>query len=269
MSATVPAGHDPDRDQVVEWLSRLRRLEGVPFNYLVPDTAMLPPESIRFFRADESWLAALVDGAFGVATPPATDETADRLRGSATAHATERSVAARSLRFDRPTPEKHFAQSGFLLRSSVVVAWPGLEVHGFSDALATHELPIVRIERLSPTLLLCIFAGVVARLELREPAEALHFGVDSTDVGWRKELRFVDTAGGHAVGDDAGASVDVRLRGSGAERVLRVDELARAMAPHVRADHAVAPFTSAEFAVQMIEDVGAVAFEVSEPRPGT
>ncbi|KPV47585.1 hypothetical protein SE17_42240, partial [Kouleothrix aurantiaca] len=29
------------------WLARLRLLEGVPFGYLVADSALLPPESIR------------------------------------------------------------------------------------------------------------------------------------------------------------------------------------------------------------------------------
>src|SRR2546430_17594012 len=44
----------------------LRLLVGVPFQYLVPDAAMLPEESIRFFHIDRSWTDRLVDGVLTV-----------------------------------------------------------------------------------------------------------------------------------------------------------------------------------------------------------
>ena len=36
-------------DAVRTWLARARLLEGVPFVHLVPDSALLPTESIRIF----------------------------------------------------------------------------------------------------------------------------------------------------------------------------------------------------------------------------
>ena len=48
------------------WLAGLARLENVPFNYLVPDAAMLPSESIRFFRLDQAWVDASLAGAFSI-----------------------------------------------------------------------------------------------------------------------------------------------------------------------------------------------------------
>ncbi|HTF04001.1 MAG TPA: hypothetical protein VK826_08245, partial [Bacteroidia bacterium] len=58
---------DPNMPQpLTDWLSRLALLYGVPFNYLVPDEGMLPPESIRFFYLDINWVEALVDGAFSI-----------------------------------------------------------------------------------------------------------------------------------------------------------------------------------------------------------
>ena len=51
---------------LVDWLTRLGLLEGVPFNYLVPDEAMLPPESLRFFYLDPNWTSALLDGAMSI-----------------------------------------------------------------------------------------------------------------------------------------------------------------------------------------------------------
>ena len=45
----------PPPAMVSEWLARLRLLKGVPFPHLVPDEAMLPPESVRFFQLDFNW----------------------------------------------------------------------------------------------------------------------------------------------------------------------------------------------------------------------
>ena len=56
---------NPKLPQVVtDWFESLRKLEPVPFRYLVPDERMLPVESIRFFEIDSHWIDCLVDGAF-------------------------------------------------------------------------------------------------------------------------------------------------------------------------------------------------------------
>ncbi|MBL9129397.1 MAG: hypothetical protein JNL97_17225, partial [Verrucomicrobiales bacterium] len=62
---------DPDvplllPDEIVRWLARLHLLYGVPFEYLVADTRLLPPETLRFFYVDENWLRRAVDGALSV-----------------------------------------------------------------------------------------------------------------------------------------------------------------------------------------------------------
>ena len=51
---------------IAAWLGRLHTLIGVPFGYLVGDQGQLPPESIRFFRLDDNWIRALLDGAFSL-----------------------------------------------------------------------------------------------------------------------------------------------------------------------------------------------------------
>src|SRR5579871_6432114 len=69
-------GAEPPKlpDGVKKWLTRLMQLSGVPINYLVPDEAMLPPESIRFFHLDVNWIAALIDGAFSIGRNLSTQE---------------------------------------------------------------------------------------------------------------------------------------------------------------------------------------------------
>ncbi len=64
---------------VSSWFESLRKLEGVPFNYLVPDERMLPAESIRFFRVDQSWLNCLADGALSIGRVATSDHAADKL----------------------------------------------------------------------------------------------------------------------------------------------------------------------------------------------
>ena len=41
---------------LAEWLTGLRLLRNIPLCYLVPDPALLPPESIRFFHIDYTWI---------------------------------------------------------------------------------------------------------------------------------------------------------------------------------------------------------------------
>ena len=73
--AALAAQAGPAPDDVSAWLADLQVLTGVPFAYLVPDSRMLPPESIRFFAVDPNWTAALVDGALSIAatTAPAAE----------------------------------------------------------------------------------------------------------------------------------------------------------------------------------------------------
>jgi hypothetical protein len=63
----------PLPDAVSAWFESLRKLEGVPFDYLVPDERMLPLESIRFFRVDNKWVGCLLDGAFSIGRVAGSD----------------------------------------------------------------------------------------------------------------------------------------------------------------------------------------------------
>src|SRR5215813_6581234 len=64
VTQTAPEAEMPP--YMESFLAHLRLLVGVPFAYLVPDSRLLPPESIRFFYLDRSWTDRLVDGAVAV-----------------------------------------------------------------------------------------------------------------------------------------------------------------------------------------------------------
>jgi len=58
-TAPVVPGEDSGLPaEVAGFLAHLRLLETVPFQYLVPDDDLLPPESIRFFYLDRNWTDA-------------------------------------------------------------------------------------------------------------------------------------------------------------------------------------------------------------------
>src|SRR6202046_1520579 len=65
------------------FLSHLRLLVGVPFDYLVPDERLLPDESIRFFYIDRSWTDRLVDGAVAVGKIGTREQAHHQAHGAA------------------------------------------------------------------------------------------------------------------------------------------------------------------------------------------
>jgi hypothetical protein len=162
------------------FLAHLRLLVGAPFEYLVPDTAMLPDESIRFFHLDRSWTDRLVDGVLAVgkvgsreqahhhAAAAGLDALLDSLEPAV--RPVQRGLAPLAPTGDASGPEV----SGFLLRSALVAGWPHLDVRAYRDSL---KLTLLRLERLSTSVLIALFAGVPDRVELEEPHHGVQFGV--------------------------------------------------------------------------------------------
>lgn len=187
------APEDPEASlpaYALAFLAHLRLLIGVPFDYLAADPRVLPEESIRFFHLDRSWTDRLVDGALAVgkvgsreqahhhAAAPAVEAALDAVepevrplqRGLAPLPAPAEVAAADG--------SGGGAVSGFLLRSAAVAGWPHMEVRGYRNSV---KLVLLRLERLSPSVLLAMFAGVADRIELEEPHHGIQFGVTQED----------------------------------------------------------------------------------------
>jgi len=249
------------------FLGKLSLLGGIPFHYLVPDEKMLPPESIRFFCVDPNWIASLQDGALGIGRGDAHDLAHDQA-AYATVHQASLCAAHAVRNNAMPSESSSGLVSGLLLRSSVVGGWPGLKLEGYATPddgkNRVSVLPILRMERLAANVLLCLFSGRLGYLEVHEPAEAIHFGVDLPDnpddpkARLRKGLRAVVAKDGKQPGDAlANVSVEVPLRNNG-RQVLQIQKLAQCMQPLVGGTE----FTSAEFALEMVEGVQKVAFTI-------
>jgi hypothetical protein len=243
------------------WLVTLRLLEGVPFAQLIADTELLPNDSIRWFYVDRTWTDALVQGALSVGTVNSDDRT--QLTGAYPAIRDELDSEERNRR--RTVGEARLAGaagpiSGFLLRSPVVSGWPGLHVRAFDDEPLEEDddpvgendprrMRLLRLERLAPAVLLCLFDGIPKVVHIEEPRQGIQFGFDETGAGsaFRAELpvRDRDTFA------DTGERVEIPFR-RGAPGVVNIQRLERTL----KSDHpetgAGDGLDSAEYALQLI-----------------
>ncbi|NEV88953.1 hypothetical protein GUR47_20090 [Streptomyces tendae] len=225
--AATPRTPSPDAVEAAKWLAGLRTLRGVPFDCLVPDQRMLPPESLRLFHVDRGWLDALLDGARSLDRNPdadtATDTELDEL-----------------LAGHGPVPV-----AGLLLRSALVPGWPALRVEAHSAG--TEPVRVIHNEVLGADVLLVLFDRVPHSLTISEPPQGLHFGTDEEgEVVLRRQGR----------GDAAPPpkrSVPAPMARPAGPRVLDVGKLAAVLARELAAE--IAPRTAispAEFAMQLV-----------------
>jgi hypothetical protein len=265
---------DPNVARIWSWLGDLMLFKGVPLFYLAPDARMLPPESIRFFSVDQSWLTALIDGALSIGRVTEADHSHDQaFHPMLHAGAAKAAAAARPRRRgllaaatdDFPLPPKR-PVSGFFLRSSAVTSWPGLQVEATGPNGAAT---ILRMESFG-TLLICLFDRAINEVKLHAPPEGVHFGFDEdTNNKFTKKRRNISGAGiGTEISDKPLTDKDIPYR-AGATSVLDITALAKFFAdsfglplkkPNQQDGKA---FTAAEFALQMVAGVDEVTFKLS------
>jgi hypothetical protein len=215
------------------FLAHLRLLIGVPFQYLIPDARELPDESIRFFYLDRSWTDRLVDGALAVGKVGTREQAHVQAHASAVQRSADDSeTLVRDLQRRRITnyadekrnPGRGKAPAdtvtGFLLRSAMVSGWPHMEVRAFAD---NKPLPTLRLERLSPGVMIAFWRGVPDRVELEEPHHGVQFGVDPGDGGYTVFLR---RPNGEQVTPNSPVKVQVPMR-VGGRGVVHMTELRR------------------------------------------
>jgi hypothetical protein len=180
--ALAPAVDNRLPEVVDDWLGRLRLLYGVPFSYLVPDARLLPAESIRFFYLDRNWTDRLVDGALSIGKLSTREQAHHQAVDKPLRQALddgERRIRIRLRGLEPPAQTGAGADlAGLLLRSAAVSGWPGLEVRAERDGRA---LTLLRLERLAPDCLFCLFQGIPTRVEIEEPGEGLPLGCDADD----------------------------------------------------------------------------------------
>jgi hypothetical protein len=206
----------PLGDYTLNYLVSARLARNVPFQYLVPDPALLPLESARFFTIDEAWSDALTEGilAVGAASTRDTEHVAavlptlqDAVRRATPLAAQVRrrtisraelaahvNLAARAaVTGDAPQLPDPPPVTGMLLRSALVSDYPGLSLRAFtttaiesgvdpSSVPADEVVPILRMDLLAPTVLLVLFASTPQLVWIEEPHHGIQLGVEEGDV---------------------------------------------------------------------------------------
>ncbi len=184
------------------FLAHLRLLIGVPFDYLVADSRLLPDESIRFFYLDRSWTDRLVDGAISVGKIGTREQAHHQAQSRGVNQQLDVSerivrILQRGLKdFSTAKQDNDKNQqpgdivTGFLLRSAAVSGWPQMDVRAFSGEVAPEAdpatvsskitLPLLRLERLSPSVLVALFQGIPTLVWCEEPHHNVQFGVEET-----------------------------------------------------------------------------------------
>jgi len=247
------------------WLVRLRLLEGVPFANLVADSELLPQESIRWFYMDRRWTDALVQGSLSVGTVNSDDRI--QLDAQYSAIRAELDTEERNVR--RSKGMARFAGqpgpiTGFLLRSSAVSGWPGLHVRGFNVDIDPEEdddpfkendprkIRLLRLERLAPAVLLCMFDGIPKVVHIEEPRQGIQFGFMHKDSGNKRsaKLRPRNKTNFEYLDESGNNDVDVPFR-VGSSGVVDIRRLSEALAAHPETG-AADGLDSAEYALQLI-----------------
>lgn len=244
-------GPPPLPGAVGSFLSGLTMCRGIPANYLLPDPALLPPESLRLVTVDPGWTEALLAGALTIGTQSRVDE-----------------VRPDDVRAYLETPVTG-AITGVLLRSELVTAWPDLVIDASGVPVTTKVEPapaplrLLHREDIRPGVRLCLFDGVAATLDLHLPPEQMHVGLEAVDapgVGYRKPLR---TRSGQGTSLEVSPVPfrPVALPGAGGGPrggVVRIGDLVAAMEQTLGG----VPLSVAEVALELIEGVAKARFVV-------
>ncbi|MDP4146695.1 MAG: hypothetical protein Q8936_19825 [Bacillota bacterium] len=195
---------------IAQWAARKMLLYDVPFNYLVPDQRMLPMEAIRFFYINQQWTEAMFDGLLSLGLHSSRDSSSYTIMRGQIRDAAENAMKTMRSNItgeeEEPSADSITHMSGFIMRSAVVSGWPGMSVKAYdSDG---NLLKILRLELMSSNVMMAIFWGVPARLELSEPQESFQFG--SNEEGKINLRNIVSGSASNTLGDELGDHYDIK-----------------------------------------------------------
>ncbi len=233
----------------------------------------------EFFYLDRSWTDRLVDGALAVG------KTGTREQAHHQAHAvnlqsqldlTERVVRIMQRGLPANSETAPLAStntapagiiSGFLLRSAAVSGWPSMDVRAFNTVLPPNEgdpndpnfqnwlaqaaaaqLTTLRLELLSPSVLLALFDGIPQMVWCEEPHHGVQFGFDLEDGVEYLDRHMADGA----TEVPAGQQIAVPMRAN-APRVVAIRALRNQIYQLQAGDsNLITQNSSADFAIELL-----------------
>ena len=212
----IPEGYD----DLKRYAHRLRLLNDIPLTYLLTDLSDLKEESIKFGMVDINWTDAYIDGAFSIGRVSNTDARIDKNITNNHFKLKEHKIKyldTPRMRMMHPNHKsKHTllnAKNGdldidisnisvVLIRSQLIRTKKGLNYLGYDKQsydqikkISSQEddppkeipsLPILRIEKLSDDIMICLFSGIIDTFIIEEPMTGVKFGCDTE---WNIDLR--------------------------------------------------------------------------------
>jgi hypothetical protein len=212
-------------ERLRDWLVGIRLLRDLPFSYLVPDARMLPPEAIRFFHLDPTWIDRVVDGIFSAANFGTVDfvfsySVLQMSRAAIDAELT--AMATKQVPTTSWTGDQRI--TGMLIRSELARRWPDLIVRAYTTTTADPNLPpdmaVLRAEPISKDLYIALFAGQPAMVHVREPEVGIRFGVEPAGDPTPLHPYQVDSRGIDGVAPENATPIVLSFRGQIGLRIL-------------------------------------------------
>ncbi|KAK4445282.1 hypothetical protein QBC34DRAFT_358586, partial [Podospora aff. communis PSN243] len=174
-----------DWPSVLHWVLDKLYLGDLPSRYLVPDSSALPKESIRTFYVDTAWLEAMVDGALSIGNHWERDDDDPirrAIKDNINAYLAS-SVADANANAEVPV---HVPRWGFMIRSSIVQAFPDLRVQvPFRDGVEPqYRRQVLSVQRPAEDILVCLLDreprdGTMERIVISQPEHQPSFQLGS------------------------------------------------------------------------------------------
>lgn len=231
---------------VVDFLKEIASFKGVPISYLIPDIKCLKDDqhdnavgALSMFYVDPLWIYALLEGAVSLRS---SNHTQTRYNIS--------NIIKEVYYFSED--EKAM---GFLLRSPLVSGWRGIEIKVYNDTKSTEPLDFpIRFERILPDTFLGIFPTSITRIEVIQPYEGLHFGVKPEgDLAYSKLIK----------NNEGKTDANKKVQINQGNKLIAADHIkVNLLAQELKKLSAETPFTSAEFAFQMIDSPILATFNI-------
>lgn len=187
------------QQSIKSWMN----LEEIPLSYLLPDSNMLPDESLRFFKMDERWMKALINGAFEVGF---AGVASDRSETDLWKHVWKQAK--------NYWPGDN-ALHGFFLSSSIVSDFPGITVTG-KDSGGQLIAPL-RLLR-NGKLMMVLFAAETKEVIFSLPDYVMHAGLERAGNINEWEVALRNTG----AGDDGRKKVPFHSK---TRRIINIPEL--------------------------------------------
>ena len=222
-------------ERLREFLIDLRLMRHLPLAYLVPDAALLPPESIRFFHLDPTWMDRIIDGVFAAANTGTVDfvfsySMLQMARAGIDKELTDLAkaqVPATAWTGDKP-------MTGMLIRSELARRWPDMIVRAYTSANVADPtvptLPVLRAEAISKDIYIALFAGQPQMVHVREPNVGTRYGVETRTNPTAAQPYQVDSRPTNGDTPENATPIVLSFRGAASRRVLNLSALATASA---------------------------------------